>query len=232
MELKVIARYRCDFKTKFGLPRQSGIAPSITGEIVFEDEYRDENALRGIEDYSHLWLLWGFENERKDEAFHPMVKPPRLGGNKKMGVFATRSPNRPNPIGLSSVKLESVTKVKEKGTILKVSGADLKDGTAIYDIKPYLKYTDSHEDAISGFAEEVYGEKLKVIFPENLLTKLPEGKRKAVIEALAEDVRPAYKEKAQEDYGFLYAGFDIRFRVNEDVLTVFEVAGSDAPKLK
>ncbi len=175
-ELKVIAKIYTDFNEKFGIPRQSGLVPTLESRIVFEPKYRNDDALRGIEEFSHLWLIWGFSENPSSDKFMPTVRPPRLGGNKKMGVFATRSPFRPNPIGLSSVKLLRPEKTNE-GTVLIVSGADMLSGTPIYDIKPYLPYTDIHEDAKGGFGSERLFYKLEVDFPENLLSLIPENKR-------------------------------------------------------
>ncbi len=220
--LKTIATIRSDFTTKFGIPRQSGLAAAQLSTIVFESEYRDENALRGLDGYSHIWLIWGF-SEVKAERWSPMVKPPRLGGNKRMGVFATRSPYRPNPIGLSSVKLEGIEKRPNLGTVLIVSGADLMDGTPIYDIKPYLSFTDSHPDAKNGFAGERLSYALKVDFPDELMALIPQGKREALIESLSQDPRPAYITEPDTPFGFEYAGFDVRFKVNGDTLRVYEI---------
>ncbi len=221
-KLKTIATIRSDFTTKFGIPRQSGLAAAQISTIVFESEYRDENALRGLEGYSHIWLIWGF-SEVKAERWSPMVKPPRLGGNKRMGVFATRSPYRPNPIGLSSVKLEGMEKLSGLGTVLTVSGADLMDGTPIYDIKPYLSFTDSHPDAKNGFAGERLSYALKVDFPDELMALISQGKREALIESLSQDPRPAYLTEPDMPFGFEYAGFDVRFKVNGDTLRVYEI---------
>ena len=226
MQLAVIARIQSDFTTKFGIPRQSGLAPSLRSTVIFEPAYRDANALRGLEDYSHIWLLWGF-SKIEEPRFSPMVKPPRLGGNKRMGVFATRSPFRPNPIGLSSVRLEGMEAKRGLGTVLYMSGADLMDGTPIYDIKPYLSFTDSHPDAQNGFAGAQYAHALAVVFDPRLLSLIPEQKRAALIESLEQDPRPAYQDDPDTPYGFEFADFDVhfdvRFRVREDVLTVFEV---------
>ena len=230
-ELKVIARMRCDYSEKFGIPRQSGLGAGPVGEIVFEQEYRDANALRGLEGYSHIWLLWGF-SKNKSTGFKPTVKPPRLGGNTRMGVFATRSPYRPTPIGLSSVKLLSMEKRQGLGTVLVVQGADLMDGTPIYDIKPYLPFTDSHPEALSGFAGEQLHKGLKVEFPGELLLKIPENKREVLVAALEQDPRPAYQQDPDMPYGLEFAGLDVRFRVAEDILTVFEVAGAGEQHLK
>lgn len=221
--LRIIAHIRSDFTTKFGIPRQSGMVPQQTAEIVFTPEYRDANALRGIEGYSHLWLIWGFSEFPQQEKWSPMVKPPRLGGKQRMGVFATRSPNRPNPIGLSSVRLLGTEQRKGLGTVLVVSGADLMDGSPIYDIKPYLSFTDSHPDAQNGFAEEKLAHRLEVEFPEELLERIPREKRPALMASLALDPRPAYQDDPEFPYGFEYAGYDVRFRVKESLLTVFDV---------
>ena len=220
-ELKVIARIETDYKTKFGIPRQSGLV-DLEALIVFEPEYRNDDALRGIEEFSHLWLIWNFSLAERDE-WSPTVRPPRLGGNKRMGVFATRSPFRPNPIGLSSVKLLGTVKT-EKGLCLRVSGADLMNGTPIYDIKPYLPYTDSHPDAVGGFADKKLNDNLKVNFPNELLMLIPEKKKSALLELLSEDPRPHYISDSDRVYGFEIADFEIKFKVENNVLTVLEVA--------
>ena len=218
--MKIIAHIRTDFPTKFGIPRQSGLA-DFEAQIVFEPDYRNEEALRGIEGYSHLWLLWKFSKAERD-TWSPTVRPPRLGGNKRVGVFATRSPFRPNPIGLSSVKLLGIEKTGE-GSVLRVSGADLMDGTPIYDIKPYLAFTDSHPDAIGGFADEKKAYALKVDFPKALLVRIPESKREALLELLSEDPRPQYIDDPNRVFGFPFADVEIRFTVHDGVLTVCEV---------
>ena len=220
-ELKVIARIETDYKTKFGIPRQSGLV-DLEALIVFEPEYRNDDALRGIEEFSHLWLIWNFSLAERDE-WSPTVRPPRLGGNKRMGVFATRSPFRPNPIGLSSVKLLGTVK-SEKGLCLRVSGADLMNGTPIYDIKPYLPYTDSHPDAVGGFADKKLNDNLKVNFPNELLMLIPENKKSALLELLSEDPRPHYISDSDRVYGFEFADFEIKFKVENNVLIVLEVA--------
>ncbi len=220
--MRIIARIRTDFPEKFGIPRQAGLVPELIAKIVFEPEFRDPNALRGIEDWSHLWLIWQF-SEAIREDWSPTVRPPRLGGNERVGVFATRSPFRPNPIGLSSVKLESVKTEEGLGTVLYVSGADLMDGTPIYDIKPYLAYTDSHPDASGGFAAEVFGHSLEVDFPAELLEKLPEDKRKAAIGMLSNDPRPAVQHDPERIYGLLFGGVEIKFRVDGNKLFVVDV---------
>ena len=221
MELKIIARIRTDFKEKFGIPRQSGICETV-GKIVFEKEYRRPEALRGIEGYSHLWLLWQFSEAVRDE-WSPTVRPPRLGGNKRMGVFATRSPFRPNPIGLSSVKLLELQEEEGLGTVLIVSGADILDGTPIYDIKPYLNFTDSHPDATSGFADDVRDYRLRVSFDEALLSCIDEGDREALITVLENDPRPAYKDEGEREYGMKYGKYEVFFKVLDGTLFVTRV---------
>ena len=224
-QMRVIGHIYTDFPTKFGIPRQSGLVSSV-GVIVFDKAYRSPDALRGIEDFSHLWLLWLFSEAIRagdGEAFTPTVRPPRLGGNTRMGVFATRSPFRPNPIGLSSVKLEGIETGEEGDLRLVVSGADLMNGTPILDIKPYLPFTDSHPDAVGGFADEKLSYRLKVEFPDELLVRIPTEKRSAILEILAEDPRPAYQKDPDRIYGFPFAGHEICFRVAEETLTVLHV---------
>lgn len=223
--MKIIARIHTDFPTKFGIPRQSGLA-EFESTIVFEPSYRNEEALRGLEGYSHLWLIWKFSEAERD-TWSPTVRPPRLGGNKRIGVFATRSPFRPNPIGLSSVKLLGVKKTAA-GSVLRVSGADLMDGTPIYDIKPYLAFTDSHPDALGGFADAKKEYALTVNFPRELLFRIPEPKQKALLELLSEDPRPQYIEDPDRVFGFAFADLEIKFKVNKDVLTVIDVAPTSA----
>ena len=220
--MKIIARIHSDFREKFGIPRQSGVVPSLRAEIVFEPEYRNPHVVMGLEEYSHIWLLWEFSEAVRD-TWSPTVLPPRLGGKTHVGVFATRSPFRPNPIGLSCVRLEKMVHDPQKGIVLVVSGADLLDGTPIYDIKPYLSYTDSHPDAICGFADRVKDQVLKVEFPQELFCLLPEEKREAAIGILEQDPRPHYQNDPSRRYGVAFAGYDIRFHVNEDVLRVCEV---------
>lgn len=219
--VKVIARIRSDFKTKFGIPRQSGLVDALRAAVVFEPEYRNPDALRGIEGFSHLWLIWQFSAAVRED-WSPTVRPPRLGGNARMGVFATRSPFRPNPIGLSCVRLERVEQTAE-GPVLIVSGADLMDGTPIYDIKPYLPYADCRSEAVGGFAP-ARGEELRVDFPPELLVRVPEERRAALCGVLAQDPRPHYQSDPQRVYGMCFAGLEVRFRVAEGVLTVVEVA--------
>lgn len=215
--MKVIAHIKSDFKTKFGIPRQSGLANNIS-TIVFEDEYRCDEALRGIEQYSHLWLLWEF-SEVKDKPWSPTVRPPRLGGNKRVGVFATRSPFRPNNIGLSCVKLIEVKKTAE-GMVLIVSGADLMDGTPIYDIKPYIPYADCHPEAVGGFAEEKKEYILQVECKDTLLSLISEDKREVLMQILAQDPRPQYIDDPQRIYGFEFADTEVKFSVSENTLFV------------
>lgn len=220
--MKIIAHIKTDFPEKFGIPRQSGLVKELTGRIIFEPEYRTPEAFRGLEGFSHIWILWKF-SEAKRKTWAATVKPPRLGGNQRMGVFATRSPYRPNDIGLSSVRLQEIEWNEELGPVLHVAGMDLLDNTPIYDIKPYLPYTDSHPEAVAGFAQEVYDYALEVVFPEALLNMIPEPKRQALIEVLKQDPRPAYQEDANRKYGVAFAGFDVRFHVSEGILTVCEV---------
>ena len=221
--MKTIAHIHTDFPTKFGIPRQSGIIASLQGRIVFEPEYRNADAVRGLEDFSHIWLLWEFSEAVRD-SWLPTVRPPRLGGNVRKGVFATRSPFRPNPIGLSSVRLEKVEIDPQLGPILYVSGADLMDGTPIYDIKPYIAYTDSHPDAVSGFASTPAEYLLDVDFPEELLQKVPERQRESLNEVLAHDPRPQYQDDPKRVYGMEFGGMEIKFKVEGMLLTVVSVA--------
>ena len=220
--MKTIARIHTDFPTKFGIPRQSGIIASLQATIVFEPEYRNPDAVRGLEDFSHIWLLWQFSEAVRDN-WSPTVRPPRLGGNVRKGVFATRSPFRPNPIGLSSVKLEKVEIDPKFGPILHVSGADLMDGTPIYDIKPYIAYTDSHPEAVSGFATTPAEFLLEVSFPESLLQNVPESQRKSLTDVLAHDPRPQYQDDPDRVYGMAFGGMEVKFKVEERLLTVVEV---------
>ena len=222
VNIQVIARMHSDFATKFGIPRQSGLVEELRSTIVFEPEFRNPDALRGIEDFSHLWIIWQF-SEAVRQGWSPTVRPPRLGGNTRMGVFATRSPFRPNNLGLSSVRLLGVEHTAEFGTVLHVGGADLMDGTPIFDIKPYIPYGDCHVDATGGFTDTAGEFLLKVDFPAELLSILPEDKREAAVGVLSHDPRPSYQRKPDRIYGLTFAGHDIRFKVSEDVLTVVEV---------
>lgn len=222
MEMKPIAHIRNDYTAKFGIPRQSGLVEEVVSAIVFEPEYRNAEAFRGLEGWSHLWLIWIFDQAIR-ETWSPTVLPPRLGGKTRMGVFATRSPFRPNPIGLSSVKLVSFDLHTKDGPVLYVAGADLMDGTPILDVKPYLPYTDSHPDAKGGFADPVRDYHLDVVFPEEWLCQVPERLRIPVMGLLAQDPRPSYQNDPNRVYGVAFGGYDFRFRVNENVLTICEV---------
>lgn len=219
--MKIIAHIETDFPEKFGIPRQSNLVKELKSIIVFEPEYRTMDAFKGLEDFNYIWILWQFEGTDR-EHWSATVKPPRLGGNTHVGVFATRSPFRPNPIGLSSVKLDAV-EMTDRGPVLHVSGADLRDQTPIYDIKPYLRYVDSHPDATDGFAGDTKDYRLQVTFPQALLEKFPPEKREAILEVLAQDPRPSYHSDPERQYGVSFAGFDVHFIVKEDHLTVFEV---------
>ena len=222
VNIQVIARMHSDFATKFGIPRQSGLVEELRSTIVFEPEFRNPDALRGIEDFSHLWIIWQF-SEAVRTGWSPTVRPPRLGGNTRMGVFATRSPFRPNNLGLSSVKLLGVEQTAEYGTVLHVGGADLMDGTPIFDVKPYIPYGDCRPEATGGFTDRAGEFLLQVEFPEELLKILPVEKREAAIGVLSHDPRPSYQRKPDRVYGLTFAGYDIRFKVSEDILTVVEV---------
>ena len=221
-EIKIIAHIRSDFPTKFGLPRQSGLVSELQAEIVFEPEYRNPDALRGLEGFSHLWIIWEF-SEAKREHWSPTVRPPRLGGNTRMGVFATRSPFRPNPIGLSCVEILGIRQDKELGPVIEVGGADLMDGTPIYDIKPYIPYADAHPEAKEGFTAQNQGYHLEVEIPEELQKELPPAKLEGLHGILAQDPRPSYQDDPERIYGFEYAGYEVKFRVNENRLFVVEI---------
>lgn len=220
--MKTIAHIHTDFPTKFGIPRQSGLVSTLRGRVVFQPEYRNLDALRGLEGFSHIWLIWEF-SETLGEQWTPTVRPPRLGGNKRVGVFATRSPFRPNAIGLSSVTLEDIEFHKELGPVLHVSGVDLLDNTPIYDIKPYLPFTDSHPQARVGFAEPIKDYKLEVKFPEELLCLIPQERQQAILGVLALDPRPSYQKDPNRIYGMEFGGFNIRFIVRGNLLSVCEV---------
>ena len=222
MTLKVIAHIHTAFPTKFGIPRQSGLVDSLRGEIVFTPEYRNPDALRGLEDFSHIWLVWQFSGAVRD-SWSPTVRPPRLGGNTRMGVFATRSPFRPNPLGLSSVRLEGIEHRPDVGPVLLVRGADLMDGTPIYDVKPYIPYADCHPEATEGFTAPGQDYLLTVDIPAPLLGRVPPDRRAALREVLAQDPRPAYQRDSQREYGFGFAGLEVRFAVRDGVLTVTDV---------
>lgn len=217
-----IARMRSDFPTKFGIPRQSGLVSALHSTIVFEPEFRNSDTLRGIEGYTHLWLIWQFSEAVKSD-WSPTVRPPRLGGNKRIGVFATRSPFRPNSLGLSSVQFLGLEHTANLGTVIHVAGADLMDGTPIFDIKPYIPYSDCHPDATGGFTDTAEDFLLDVDIPTELLNKLPESKREAAIGVLSHDPRPSYQRDPDRIYGLPFAGFDIRFKVTERQLTVIDI---------
>lgn len=223
--MQVIAHIHNAFSTKFGLPRQSGLVPEVESVIVFTPEYRVPEALRGLEDWSHLWLIWQFHQAER-ETWSPTVRPPKLGGNTRVGVFATRSPFRPNPIGLSCVRLLRIERDPELGHVLVVSGADLMDGTPIYDIKPYVPYADSHPEAAAGFTVQTQGHEVTVVIPPELEACIPESHRTALRGVLAQDPRPGYQHDPERIYGFAYAGLDVRFRVAGGVLTVCAIEQS------
>ena len=223
MTLKVIAHIHTAFPTKFGIPRQSGLVDSLRGEVIFTPEYRNADAVRGLEDFSHIWLVWQFSGAVRDN-WSPTVRPPRLGGNTRMGVFATRSPFRPNPLGLSSVKLEAIEHRPDVGPVLIVRGADLMDGTPIYDIKPYIPYADCHPDASEGFTGQTRMHLLQVEFPPALMAQVPEADRDALTGVLASDPRPSYQHDPERVYGMEFAGLEVHFRVDGEVLTVTDVS--------
>ena len=219
--MKVIARIRSDFATKFGVPRQSGLVDALESTIVFEPEYRNADALRGLEGFSHIWLVWVFDKAARD-TWSPTVRPPRLGGNARMGVFATRSPFRPNPIALSCVRLAGIEETAE-GTVLRIRGADLMDGTPILDIKPYIPYADCKPEALGGFASAPAGETLEVVIPQELLAKVPESRRESLRGVLAQDPRPHYHDDPERIYGVGFGGMEVKFSVEGKVLTVREI---------
>lgn len=222
-EIRVIARIHSDFREKFGIPRQSGLVEALRGTVVFEPEFRNPDALRGIEGFSHLWLIWQF-SEAVRADWSPTVRPPRLGGNTRMGVFATRSPFRPNAMGLSCVRLEGIRRDPALGTVLDVSGADLLDGTPIYDVKPYLPYADCRPEATGGFAAAAPGSPVRVVCPDELLERMPPEKREALLGVLAQDPRPSYQDDPDRVYGMRFADMELRFTVDGDILTVREIS--------
>ena len=231
MELIKIATIHTEFSDKFGIPRQSGLVPSLRAEIVFEPEFRTIDAIKGLEEFSHVWLLWEFSKAKRD-GYALTVTPPRLGGKIKKGVFATRAPFRPNPIGLSSVKLEHIYVDDKRGPVLEVSGADLLDGTPIFDIKPYLPYTDAHPEARGSFAEVHKEDRILVVCEEDILKKLPEHLREKVLAVLEQDPRAAYNKKPDYVYGMQFAGFDVRFIVKDEVLMVKDIVALSDEKYK
>lgn len=225
MDIKPIAHIRTDFPEKFGIPRQSGLAENLYGTIVFESEYRDPQALRGLEDFSHIWLIWFFSANRNEPGrWQPTVRPPRLGGNERMGVFATRSPFRPNPIGLSCVEVHSIVLDSQEGPVIVVKGADLMDGTPIYDIKPYIRYADSRPDSRCGYVETLKERTLEVVFPEELQVVVKDkAKLLSLIDTLKLDPRPSYHEDPERIYGLSFSDYNVRFRVSDGTLHVVEI---------
>ncbi len=220
--MKIIARIHTGFTTKFGVPRQSGLVEALKGKIIFEPEYRNAEALRGLEEFSHLWLIWQFSEAVRDN-WSPTVRPPRLGGNKRIGVFATRSPFRPNALGLSCVRLESIDLHTPLGPVINVSGIDMMDNTPIFDIKPYIPYADCKTEAQGGFVEKLENKELQVEFPKEMLSQIPKEHREAILGALAEDPRPSYQKDPERIYGLSFAGFDVRFTVRDRLLSVCQV---------
>ena len=225
MDINPIAHIRTDFPEKFGVPRQSGLAENLLGTIVFEPAYRDPQALRGLEGFSHIWLIWGFSANRNEPGkWQPTVRPPRLGGNERMGVFATRSPFRPNPIGLSCVEVHSIVQDAQEGPVIVVKGADLMDGTPIYDIKPYIRYADSRPDSRCGYVETLKERTLEVVFPEELQAVVKDkAKLLSLNDTLKLDPRPSYHEDPERIYGLTFSGYNVRFRVSEGTLYVVEI---------
>ena len=220
--MKIIAHMKSDFSDKFGIPRQSGLVQELESTIIFEPEFRNPDALRGLEEFSHLWVIWQFSKAVRDD-WSPTVRPPRLGGNRRMGVFATRSPFRPNEIGLSSVKITGIEATEEFGTVIHVAGADLMDGTPIFDIKPYIPYGDSHPDATGGFTDNAEDFLLNVNIPQHLIAKVPANKLDALNGVLSHDPRPSYQQDPERVYGLSFAGMNIRFTVSQKTLTVTEI---------
>lgn len=223
--MKIIARIKSEFPEKFGIPRQSGLVSSLKAQIIFEEEYRNLDAVRGLDEFSHLWIIWQFSKAVRD-TWSPTVRPPRLGGNKRIGVFATRSPFRPNAIGLSSVKIEKIDLDGENAPVIHVSGADLMDGTPIFDIKPYLAYTDAHPDAVGGFTENVADRRLKVEFDSELENAVPNEIKTALCDLLAEDPRPSYQNDSKRVYGLSFSGYEIGFTVDKKTLKVIKLEKS------
>jgi tRNA-Thr(GGU) m(6)t(6)A37 methyltransferase TsaA len=227
MEISPIAYIKTDFPEKFGVPRQSGLAKHLRGKIVFEKEYRNADALRGLEGFSHIWLIWEFSANRRTDQWQPTVRPPRLGGNVQMGVFATRSPFRPNPLGLSCVRISDIDLNTPDGPVIYVTGADLMDGTPIYDIKPYIRYADSRPEAVCGYVDELHERCLKVVVPAGLSDNIEEKNIiPSLIETLRLDPRPSYHNDPDREYGMSFAGYNVRFRVSDDTLTVTDITPS------
>ena len=220
--IKTIAHIESDFKDKFGIPRQSGIIPELSAKIIFEKQYRDINAIRGLEEFSHLWLIWQFSENTENECF-PTIRPPRLGGEERIGVFATRSPFRPNSLGLSCVELDRIEITSKYGPVIFIKGADLLNGTPIYDIKPYIPYTDAHSKARCSFAKSEWERKVKVDFPQKLLDEIDSSKQTALLKVLEQDPRPAYKEDSDELYTMTFANYEVSFTVKNKVLTVTNI---------
>lgn len=223
MNITPVAYIHTDFPEKFGIPRQSGLAGSLTGMLVFEPEYRNPDLLRGLEGFSHLWLIWEF-SANKTSKWQPTVRPPRLGGNEHMGVFATRSPFRPNPLGLSCVEIDGIEYDTPDGPVIRLKGADLMDGTPVYDIKPYIRYADSHPEAVCGYVDELQDERLKVIMPEEVASAFSDQDMVgALVEVLSLDPRPSYHDDPLREYGMSFGGFNVRFKVMGDTLTIVSV---------
>lgn len=222
VSLQVIAKMKSDFPTKFGIPRQSGLVDELRSTIIFEPEFRNADALRGLEDFSHLWIIWQF-SEAVRTGWSPTVRPPRLGGNTRMGVFATRSPFRPNNLGLSSVRILGLEQTEAYGTVIHVGGADLMDGTPIFDIKPYIPYSDCHEDAVGGFTKTADDYVLQVNISRELLGKIPAHKQDALIGVLSHDPRPSYQKDSDRIYGLIFSGLDVKFQIKDKILTVLEI---------
>lgn len=220
--MQIIARIYNDLPTKFGIPRQSGLADALESTIVFEPEYRNADALRGLEAFTHLWIIWHF-SESARQTWSPTVRPPRLGGNTRLGVFATRSPFRPNPLGLSSVRILGIEATQNNGTVIRVAGADLMNGTPIFDIKPYIPYADSHPQASGGFTDSAKDYLLQVDIPESLLSKIPVSKQQALLQLLSHDPRPSYQNDSDRVYGLRFSHYDIHFRVSDSILTVLDI---------
>jgi len=224
MDLKIIAYIKTEFADKFGVPRQSGLVPGLRGRIVFEPDYRNPDALRGLDGFSHIWLIWGFSANKEISSWQPTVRPPRLGGNIHIGVFATRSPYRPNPIGLSCVEIDSIEMSSVDGPVIIVKGADLMDGTPIYDIKPYIRYADSRQEAVSGFVDNVEKRVLKVVVPQDVAETVKDKSILPVlVDVLRYDPRPSYHDDGERVYGMTFSGMNVRFRVSDNVLTVTEI---------